>query len=79
MMGYPRAMRRSMSRYLISKVGTGSISTSPKAVWLQTHFWYQFNKLLELRISFEFSLKVRIFAIHIKYFRTEFKLDRKFG
>lgn len=76
-MGYPRAMRRSMSRYLISKVG--SISTSSKAVWLQTHFWYQFNKLLELRISFEFSLKVRIFAIHIKYFRTEFKLDRKFG
>lgn len=76
-MGYPRAMRRSMSRYLISKVG--SISTSLKAVWLQTHFWYQFNKLLELRISFEYSLKVRIFAIHIKYFRTEFKLDRKFG
>lgn len=76
-MGYPRAMRRSMSRYLISKVG--SISTSPKAVWLQTHFWYQLNKLLELRISFEFSLKVRIFAIHIEYFRTEFRLDRKFG
>lgn len=76
-MGYPRAMRRSMSRYLISKVG--SISTSLKAVWLQTHFWYQFNKLLELRISFEFSLKVRIFAIHIEYFRTEFRLDRKFG
>lgn len=76
-MGYPRAMRRSMSRYLISKVG--SISTSLKAVWLQTHFWYQFNKLLELRISFEYSLKVRIFAIHIKYFRTEFRLDRKFG
>lgn len=76
-MGYPRAMRRSMSRYLISKVG--SISTSLKAVWLQTHFWYQFNKLLELRISFEYSLKVRIFAMHIKYFRTEFRLDRKFG
>lgn len=76
-MGYPRAMRRSMSRYLISKVG--SASTSLKAVWLQTHFWYQFNKLLELRISFEYSFKVRIFAIHIKYFRTEFKLDRKFG
>lgn len=76
-MGYLRAMRRSMSRYLISKVVSNSIS--PKAVWLQTHFWYQFNKLLELRISFEFSLKVRIFAIHIKYFRTEFRLDRKFG
>lgn len=73
-MGYPRAMRHSMSRYLISKVG--SVSTSQR---LQTHFWYQFNKLLVLRISFEYSLKVRIFAIHIKYFRTDFRLDRKFG